>query len=63
MESGSDNSLGQDKATFTKELEETDAKQKRNLWCEEENKPRLKKAMEIWRNPEVNGVCDADFWS
>ena len=32
----------------------------RNLWWKEENWPTLKKALEIRRNPEDNGLCDED---
>ena len=58
MESEADNSSELDTSTVTKELEEPSAKQKSTLWWKEKNCPRLKKAMEIWRNPEINGVCD-----
>ena len=61
MESAYDKSSEQNTATVTKKLEEPKAKQKRSLWWKEENWPRLKKAMDIWRNPAVNGVCDEDF--
>ena len=59
MESGADNSSEQDTAIVTKEFEEPAAKRKRTLWWKEENWPRLKKAMERRRNPEVDGACDA----
>ena len=59
METGSDDSLEQDKATVTKEFEEPSENRKKNLWWKEENQPRLNKAMKIIRNPVVNVVCDA----
>ena len=29
-----------------------------NAWWKEENWPRLKKDLDIWRNPTVDGMCD-----
>ena len=60
MESGSNNSSEQDTATVTKELEEPVSKQKKTLWCKEENWRTMKKALERRRNPAVNRVCDED---
>ena len=59
MESGADKSSDKDTATFTKNLEEPEEKRKGDLWCKEENWPRLKKAMERRRDPAVNKVRDA----
>ena len=60
MESGYDNSLEQDTATFTKELEKPAATRMMILWWKEENWPTLKKSLDTWSNPAVNGVCDED---
>ena len=44
--------------TVTKELKEPPAKKDTTLWWKEDNWSRMKKAMEIRRNPAVDGVWD-----
>ena len=56
MESESDNSSERYIDTVAKELEEPSAKKIKALWWKEENRPRLKKAMERQSNPVFNGV-------
>ena len=58
MESGADNSAEQVTAKVTKELDETAENLKRTSWWKEENWSRMKKALENWRKPVVNGVSD-----
>ena len=60
MESGADNSSDKYTATVTKQLEEPAEKRSMTLWWKEENWTRLKRYMDIWRNPEASVVCDAD---
>ena len=60
MESGSDDSSDQDTAKVTKELEEPAATRMRTLWWKEENWLTLKKALDRWKNPSINGVYDED---
>ena len=61
MESGSNNSAYHYTDTFTKDNEEPASKRNRALWCKEDNWKRLKKLLEILRNPTVVGVCDEGY--